>query len=142
MPKTQYMRVASYAIIHTDNKILLCRLSSGATSHIGYWTLPGGGLDFGESPEENMIREVEEETGLIVRSKSILEIDNFVDRSKDNVDYQGIRIIYDVEVIGGELRNEVDGSTDLCQWHPIPIAEGVKLVDLAKLGVQLVTKLG
>ncbi len=30
------------------------------------WVLPGGGLDVGETPEEGVIREVEEETGLQV----------------------------------------------------------------------------
>lgn len=33
---------------------------------IPVWVLPGGGLDAGETPEEGVIREVEEETGLQV----------------------------------------------------------------------------
>ena len=33
------------------------------------WVLPGGGLDLGESPEEGVIREVEEETGFKVKIK-------------------------------------------------------------------------
>ena len=54
--------MASYAVIHQNNQLLLCRLSSSITSQVGYWTLPRGGWNCGESPEENMIREVEEET--------------------------------------------------------------------------------
>ncbi len=33
----------------------------------GWWLIPGGGLEEGETPEECVVRETEEETGLIVR---------------------------------------------------------------------------
>ncbi len=55
-------RDGSRAIIIEDGKILLTHeLNSG------WWLLPGGGIEDGETPEECMIREVEEETGMIVR---------------------------------------------------------------------------
>ena len=55
-------RDGSRAIIVNDGKILLTHeLQSG------WWLIPGGGLEEGENPETCVIREVEEETGLIVR---------------------------------------------------------------------------
>ena len=55
-------RDGSRAIIVNDGKILLTHeLQSG------WWLIPGGGLEEGENPEACVIREVEEETGLIVR---------------------------------------------------------------------------
>ena len=55
-------REGSRAIIVEDGKILLTHeLNSG------WWLIPGGGLEEGETPEMCVIREVEEETGLIVR---------------------------------------------------------------------------
>ena len=55
-------RDGSRAIIIHDGRILLTHeLNSG------WWLLPGGGIEEGETPEECVIREVEEETGLIVR---------------------------------------------------------------------------
>ena len=57
--KTRY---SSRAIIVQDGKILLTHeLKSG------WWLIPGGGLEEGESPENCVIREVEEETGYLVR---------------------------------------------------------------------------
>ena len=57
-------RLAAYAVIVQDGHILLCRVAPGNLG-AGLWTLPGGGLEFGESPEVGVVREVEEETGLI-----------------------------------------------------------------------------
>ncbi len=55
-------REGSRAIIIQDGKILLTHeLNSG------WWLLPGGGVEEGETPDLCVIREVEEETGVIVR---------------------------------------------------------------------------
>jgi len=43
-------RVAAYNVCVDDaDRLLLCRLS-GITEAPGSWTLPGGGIDFGEHP--------------------------------------------------------------------------------------------
>src|ERR1043165_5710521 len=57
-------RPAAYGLLWRDGKVLLCRTSPGHLG-VGRWTLPGGGIVFGEAPEAGAIREVEEETGLI-----------------------------------------------------------------------------
>ncbi|WP_152393287.1 NUDIX domain-containing protein [Paenibacillus guangzhouensis] len=54
--------VTGGAIIRDDQgRILLQRRSD-----YGDWGLPGGGMNAGESIEETMIREIHEETGLVV----------------------------------------------------------------------------
>ena len=40
----------------------------------GWWSLPGGALELGESLEDGVCREVREETGLEVRPLGVLEI--------------------------------------------------------------------
>ena len=84
-----------------------------------------------------MIREVREETGLIVRADGLAGIDsNAIDI--DDRQYHGIRLIYHTAQIGGELANEVDGTTDLCEWHPMEKLTRLPLVDLAQAGAILV----
>ena len=51
-----------------EGRILLARLSAIEVD-VGAWTLPGGGVDFGEHPDAAAIRELEEETGLDRRDR-------------------------------------------------------------------------
>jgi ADP-ribose pyrophosphatase YjhB (NUDIX family) len=66
MSKAPVTRVAAYGLLQRENKLLLCRLSQHVGLHPGHWTLPGGGLDFGEDPEQAVVREFAEETGLAI----------------------------------------------------------------------------
>ena len=62
-PIVQRVRLAAYAWIEHEERVLLVRISAG-TPGAGLWTLPGGGLRFGEDPIDGVVREVAEETGL------------------------------------------------------------------------------
>ena len=44
-----------------------------------------------------------------------------------------LRVLYSATITGGELRNEVDGSTDEARWFPLDELPGAKvgLVDTA-----------
>ena len=55
-------REGSRAVIVRDGMILLSH-----EIRSGWWLIPGGGLEAGETPEECCTRETEEETGLVVR---------------------------------------------------------------------------
>lgn len=61
-------RLGGYALCRDDaDRILLARLSAIEVD-VGAWTLPGGGLDFGEDPADGVLRELEEETGFAAGS--------------------------------------------------------------------------
>jgi 8-oxo-dGTP pyrophosphatase MutT (NUDIX family) len=134
--KPQRQRVSAYALIHDVGRLLMCRLSHEVPRWEGFWTLPGGGLEFGEAPEQAMVREVEEETGLIVKPTSIAAIDSIHDSSGPS-EFHGIRIMYHVEVIGGTLRHEVSGSTDFCDWQPLHPTPDIPLADLSEVAIRV-----
>ena len=132
----QITRIGAYGLILRSNEILLCRLSAQISEIAGQWTLPGGGINFGESPHDAMIREVSEETGLDVLSKGVAHVDSKHVERQDHY-YHAVRIIYQTEIVGGTLTNELDGTTDLCRWWPRDQLVELKLVDLAIVGVEL-----
>lgn len=51
-------------IVVLDNQILLLKRIRPSSDGLGYWELPGGGLEYGETPNQALIRELKEETGL------------------------------------------------------------------------------
>ncbi|MDX1536050.1 MAG: NUDIX hydrolase [Candidatus Spechtbacterales bacterium] len=63
---------ASGIIINKDKKILLIQRTDTAKEFPGFWDLPGGKSEKGESPEETAIREVKEEVNLDFKPSEIL----------------------------------------------------------------------
>jgi ADP-ribose pyrophosphatase YjhB (NUDIX family) len=117
------VRIAAYAWVERDDAVLLVRISPGGMG-AGQWTLPGGGLDFGEEPELGVLRELLEETGLEGVVEGLLGVRSAMlepDQTNSGHRIQNVGVLYRVSVIGGELRNEVDESTDLAAW--VPFAE-------------------
>ncbi len=56
--------VAAKAVIFKDKKVLLISKSESEDINPNTWDIPGGRLEFRESPREALHREVREETGL------------------------------------------------------------------------------
>ena len=132
-------RLAAYGLIRRDGRVLLCRTSPGNLG-VGMWTLPGGGMNFGEAPEAGALREVEEETGLVGRitgAPTILSDTGLWPIVEPAIPYHQVRFVYPMEVVGGEERVEVGGSTDAFEW----IGEGdlgtVRIVPLVALALGL-----
>ncbi len=57
--------VAACSLVDADGRILLAQRPEGK-SMAGLWEFPGGKVETGERPEETLIRELNEELGLIV----------------------------------------------------------------------------
>jgi 8-oxo-dGTP diphosphatase len=133
-------RVGAYALcVDEDERILLARLSIEEVD-VGAWTLPGGGLDFGEHPDAAVIRELEEETGLRGEIEEIAGVFSHVypkSRAAQGRDLHFLGILYYVRIVGGELRDEVDGSTDTAAWLTRAELAERRLVEIARYGVDL-----
>jgi 8-oxo-dGTP pyrophosphatase MutT (NUDIX family) len=89
-------------------------------SYAGIWTLPKGTPEAGETIEQVALREVQEETGLVVRL--IAYIGNisysFV---RDHVRYQKQVRHFLLEAIGGDTALH-DQEYDLVEWFSLPEA--------------------
>ncbi len=113
------VRVAAYAVCRDGDRILCCQLAPGEPSP-GAWTLPGGGIDFGEHPEATVLRELAEETGLEGRVEGSAGVLSrvYTGRLADGRprEMQAIPLLFRVTVTGGTLRDEPQGSTNRAAW--------------------------
>ena len=137
---TDRTRVAAYAVsCDVDGRILLCHIAP--TVGVGdIWTLPGGGLEFGEPPEAAVLRELTEESGYVGELDGLLGVGDRVFHEAAGVDrLHAIRILYRVRIVGGEQRDEPDGSTDSCRWFTISEARKLRLGELARYALDLVS---
>ena len=111
-------RAGSRAVVVRDGMILLSHEVNS-----GWWLVPGGGEEEGETPEECCVREVEEETGLIVKP-----LQQFLTMYEYYEEYRYISHYFICEVTGqgrmrltdAEIRRGVEP-----QW--IPLQEAVDI---------------
>ncbi|ENN96383.1 NUDIX hydrolase [Methanocaldococcus villosus KIN24-T80] len=91
--------IAVDGIVVKDNKILLIKRKNDPFK--GYYALPGGFVECGETVENAIIREVREETGLEVEVKRLFGV-----YSSPNRDPRGhvISIVFILEIVGGKLK--------------------------------------
>lgn len=109
-PQTPLVGVG--AVIVQDGRVLLVRRGSEPLK--GHWTLPGGVLEIGESLLEGVVREVREETGLVVEPVVLVELLDRIHREGDRVRYHYVIADYLCRVTGGVLRAASDA--DAVRW--------------------------
>ncbi len=139
-PAVQHTRVAAYALCRDDaDRMLLVRIAPGDPEP-GSWTLPGGGLEFGEEPQAGVLRELDEETGLRGEVLGLAGVDSrYYDPSltRSGRAVHAIRIVYRVRITGGTLRDEIGGSTDRAAWIAPDELAGLPVVDLVTAALAL-----
>lgn len=94
-----------------NNGVLLVKRSTDP--YKGYYSLPGGFINKGESAEEASVREVEEETGLKTRIKRKVGyiIVKEIDRKT---------VVFELEIVGGELRPAGEEVSEVGFYKVLP----------------------
>jgi ADP-ribose pyrophosphatase YjhB (NUDIX family) len=115
------------AILIRRDRILMAQ--RGKEPLKGWWSLPGGALETGESLRDAVCRETLEETGLVVRPLAVFEIfERILRDAGGRAEYHYVLIDYLCRATGGTLR----AGDDVCavEWvrrrdmAALPITEG------------------
>jgi 8-oxo-dGTP pyrophosphatase MutT (NUDIX family) len=108
-------------VVTDGQRILLTRISPVGYP-TGWWGLPGGGVDHGESPHLALRRELYEETGLKALAARLVDVHDIhvVENGRGDMyeDYHGVHLLFAVDVEPGTDPHvvEVGGTTDEVRW--------------------------
>jgi ADP-ribose pyrophosphatase YjhB (NUDIX family) len=100
------------AVVVNESRVLLVR--RGTEPLRGLWSLPGGLLELGESLTDGVVREVREETGLVVEPLELIELLDRIHRVGERVRYHYVIADYLCRVAGGQLQAASDA--DAVRW--------------------------
>ena len=113
------------AVVRDDEgRVLLQRRSDTGT-----WGVPGGALDPDEEPAQACVREIHEETGLVVRPIAVVAVETHPISTYPNGDVvQPICTVFACEVVGGVL-GSLDGESLELRFFPVSELPSVELVE-------------
>jgi mutator protein MutT len=96
-------------LIIRDGRVLL--IERGRQPLKGFWSIPGGAVETGETLKEAVRREVQEETGLSVKPMKLVEVFERITRDgRGQVEYHYVLLDYLCRPLAGNLRAADDCS--------------------------------
>ena len=76
----------------------------------GRWVIPGGTVELGETLQDALVREMQEETGILVRPREVVLVFDRIQRDGPSVEYHYVIIDYACDYLSGELRAGSDAD--------------------------------
>ena len=127
--KHMNQRIAVRAIIRVDEKILLLKRSSGRSSILGKYELPGGKLEYGEQPEDALHRFIQSDLNVTVKTAQLFDVLTYIDR--DDRDLQYVFILYLVSLESGKI--QLREAYDRYIWKKMSEVQQDTLTESTKL---------
>ena len=119
------VEVAVGGIVVSDGRLLLVRRGRGAG--IGRWSVPGGRVDFGETLEQAVVRELREETGLEV---AVVRFLGFAERIGDTPrPYHFVILDFVAEALDPEASPQAGDDATEATWVSLDRLDELPLVD-------------
>ena len=140
-----YKQIGAYALIIKDEKILLINKVSGP--YDGKLDLPGGTIEFKETPQDALIRELKEETGIKLKKYELFDADSvFFEWKYDKkiIKVHHIGIFYKVLEYTGKIKEniDIDSKNDDSKGAKFYKINEIKKEELSKIAILVLEKLG
>ena len=141
----KYKQLGAYGLVINNNKILLIKKNGGP--YDGKLDLPGGTIEFGETPADALKRELQEEVGILVKEYELFDANSvsFNWQYEDSViNVHHIGIFYSILKYDGKIKSKVeitDQNDDSLGANFYQI-DSIKKKDLSKIAIIGLEKLG
>lgn len=122
---------ASGIVVRNDDKILIVKRSDIDDFLPGYWELPGGGMEYGEQPDEAIQREIYEECGLTISNPQPFVVTSYVGYENTPREKQYIEIFYMGDHTAGEDVTISFEHSDY-QWVDVDGVSDIYMTDYIK----------
>lgn len=141
----EYKHLGVYGLVIKGEEVLLIKKAVGP--YKGKLDLPGGTVNFGERPNETLIREFDEETGLAITDYSLFDVDSVKFLYKENdksIMVHHVGIFY--KILGYENDIKENISVDLVNDDSLGAGfykiSSLRKKDLSKIAILELEKLG
>ncbi|MEK7479613.1 MAG: NUDIX hydrolase [Patescibacteria group bacterium] len=108
-------QLVASAILFHEGRVLLIRRSPDEEPAPGSWGLPSGGVEFGESCKDAAARECFEETGILVRVQSVVEVEDYFYDKGDERTYV-TECIFLVQAVGESVEVRLNREHDAFEF--------------------------
>lgn len=108
----QHFQPVVLAVIEKDGKYLFTKRIDEFPAYHDKWQLPGGGMEFAETPEETLRREMREELGVEITSIQLIP---FIDIKVRN-DWHGIFISYHCQLQDPDAKLFLNEEASEYRW--------------------------
>jgi ADP-ribose pyrophosphatase YjhB (NUDIX family) len=139
--EAEWRRAAAYVLLRDgDGRILLTRFLLPGHPDTGQWTMPGGGMEWGEHPVETAARELEEETGLTADIGPIVTVfSRWFEAHETPRQRPGhvIGLVFAGTNVRGELREDFSDTTDAAGWFTLDEERALPHVGLVDVCLDL-----
>lgn len=116
VPGKDFIGVGCGAVIVNDkDEVLLLKRGAGARNGQRLWARPGGLVEFGETAEVAVMREVKEETGLEIEIVERLQFSELVEEGSTH----WISLGFLARVVSGVAKNLEPDRHDEIKWFPL-----------------------
>jgi 8-oxo-dGTP diphosphatase len=88
--------INSYLVLFNEDRLLLLRRESG------FWEFPGGGVDWGEEPQQAAVRETKEETGLSAENIKFVTVTSATYKKGED-EKHSVYLVYRGETKGSDV---------------------------------------
>ncbi len=124
-------------IFNGKGKFFVSKRGPKARNEKGKWEIPGGKVEFGETLEQAIIRETQEEFGIVVKVVKLLQVCDHILPAEGQ---HWVSPTYICEIVSGTpMINEPEKSAEI-GWYSIEEAKKLDLSEVTKHDVEFLEK--